>query len=753
MSLSSERREIHSGSTPIIIETGHIARQASGAVMIRQGDTVVLVASAATGKARADRDFFPLTVDYRERTYAAGRIPGGFFKREGKARDREILISRLIDRSIRPLFAEHLRFEVQINAIPVSADEQNDPDIIAMIGASVALAVSDIPWNGPIGAVKIGEVEGQLIVNPSLEQQEQSTLELVVAGKKGAIMMVESGANELTEERLLEALTLAQNEINKQCDVIAELAAKVGKKKMDVPAPVADPAMVQAVNEAVREGLKKVVRTAEKVAREDLADEVKGGALEKLAEKFPDQEGAIKGLIDLAEYEEMRKLILDESKRTDGRGLEDVRPISISMSPLPRAHGSVIFTRGQTQTLATATLGSPADQQIMDELSGEYKERFMLHYNFPGFSTGEPKPERGPGRREIGHGALARRALVPMLPSLEEFPYTLRVVSDILESNGSSSMASVCGGSLALFDAGVPMKKPVAGIAMGLIKEGDKWAVLTDILGMEDHLGDMDFKVTGTKDGVTALQMDIKIEGVSIEIMTKALQQAKRARLFILDKMNAVLPSPKPDLSPFAPRMVVVQIPVDKIGALIGPGGKNIRRIIEESGAHVDVEDDGKVYITSADATSMQAAKGMVEALTVEIEVGKIYKGTVVRIMPKLGAFVEVLPGKDGLVHISQLDVERVERVEDAVKVGDEIEVKCIEIDNQGRVNLSRKAVLKPGSELEGRGDRGGDRDRGPRGGGFGGGRGGDRGGFRGGDRDRRPSGGGGNGPRSRGYA
>jgi polyribonucleotide nucleotidyltransferase len=751
MSSNVERREIQSGNAKIEIETGKVARQAAGAVTVRVGDTVVLVASAFGTKPREGTDFFPLTVDYRERTYAAGRIPGGFFKREGKARDREVLTSRLIDRTIRPLFPEHIRLDVQITALVVSADEQNSPDIPAMIGASAALALSHIPWNGPVGAVRIGEVEGKLVVNPTLEDQEKSTLDLIVAGKKGAIMMVESGANELSEDRLLEALGLGQMEIDRQCDLISELAGKKAPAKADLPAPAVDAELVKQVDGLARAGYKDAVKIAEKTAREKVIRELKEKVQTTLAEKYPEGKGVIAGQLDQIEYEEMRALILNENRRTDGRGLEDIRPISVETTVLPRAHGSALFTRGQTQALATATLGSPADMQIMDELAGEYKERFLMHYNFPSFCTGETKPERGPGRREIGHGMLSRRALTPLLPTPEEFPYTIRVVSDILESNGSSSMASVCGGSLALFDAGVPLKKAVAGIAMGLIKEGEKWAVLTDIMGMEDHLGDMDFKVAGTVDGVTALQMDIKIEGVSIEVMKKALEQAKRARLKILEIMTQALGSPRPDLSPYAPRMVVVKIPVDKIGALIGPGGKNIRRIIEESGAQVDVEDDGKVYITSADQGSMQAAKSMVESLTVEIEVGKIYKGTVVRIMPKLGAFVEVLPGKDGLVHISQLAVERVERVEDAVKVGDEIEVKCIEVDSMGRVNLSRKAVIKPGSELEGGrpggdrgGDRGGFRDRG-------------RGGDRGGSRDRGgPHGGSGGGPhgggRPRGY-
>jgi polyribonucleotide nucleotidyltransferase len=698
---NAEKLEIQIGDKKISIEVGEVARQAAGSAFVQMGESVVLVAAAHGTKPREDRDFFPLTVDYRERTYSAGRIPGGFFKREGKARDNEVLTSRIIDRSVRPLFPENLRLEVQVSAIAMSHDGLHDLDIISVLGASVSLGLSALPWNGPIGAIRIGRVDERFILNPNLDEQERSTLDLVVAGKKGSILMVESGAYELSEEMLVEALTIAQTEIDRLCDLQIELIKRVGKPKMEAPVS-AIPADVSAkVNELARGRFKDAVRTAEKGARETLVAAIHKDVKEKASAEFPDNDACVGGLLDTIEYEEARRLILDESRRTDGRGFEDVRPITIRTGVLPRTHGSALFTRGQTQSLAVATLGSPADQQVMDVLEGEYKERFMLHYNFPGFSTGEPKPERGPGRREVGHGALARRALLPLLPDPEVFPYTIRVVSDILESNGSSSMASICGGSLSLFDAGVPMKKPCAGMAMGLVKEGDRWVVLTDIMGMEDHLGDMDFKVAGTTEGVTALQMDIKIEGISIEIMKRALEQAKRARLFVLGKMAESLAAPRPDLSPRAPRMEVVQIPVAKIGALIGPGGKNIRRIIEESGAQVDVEDDGKVYITASDLSSLETAKHQVESYSAEVEVGKIYKGTVVRIMPKLGAFVEVMPGKDGLVHISQLDVNRVERVEDAVKVGDEIDVKVIEVDSQGRVNLSRKAVLKPGSELE----------------------------------------------------
>ncbi|HMU74973.1 MAG TPA: polyribonucleotide nucleotidyltransferase, partial [Elusimicrobiota bacterium] len=543
-----ERPEIQVGDKKISFEVGGVARQAAGAALVRMGDTVVIVAAANGTKPREDRDFFPLTVDYRERTYAAGRIPGGFFKREGKARDNEILTSRLIDRSIRPLFPEYLRLEVQITALALSHDGLHDTDILTILGASVALGMSSLPWNGPIGAVRIARIDERFVFNPTLDEQDRSVLDLVVAGKKGSILMVESGSYELSEELLLEALALAQQEIDKICDMQTELFRKIGKPKMVVAAPAIDAGLTAKVNELARAKFAEAMRIAEKTARETFIDGLVKQVKDALAADYPEQGGDISALLATIEYEEARRLILDEKRRTDGRGFEDVRPISIQSGVLPRVHGSALFTRGQTQALATATLGSPADQQIMDELEGEYKERFMLHYNFPGFSTGEPKAERGPGRREVGHGALAKRALAPLLPDAEQFPYTLRVVSDILESNGSSSMATVCGGSLALFDAGVPMKRAVAGIAMGLVKEGERTAVLTDIMGMEDHLGDMDFKVAGTTEGVTALQMDIKIEGISVAIMKQALEQAKRARLFVLGKMSQALAEPRPDL-------------------------------------------------------------------------------------------------------------------------------------------------------------------------------------------------------------
>ncbi|HOW28035.1 MAG TPA: polyribonucleotide nucleotidyltransferase [Elusimicrobiota bacterium] len=733
MTTSVERMEVSIGDKKISWEAGRVAKQANGAALVRMGDTMVLVAVACGKTPKEGADFIPLTVDYRERTYAAGRIPGGFFKREGRARPKEILTSRLIDRGIRPLFPETIRQEIHVAPIVLCTDQSHDTDIPAILGASVALGMSDIPWNGPLAAVRIGRVRDEagaekFVVNPTLQEQAESLLDLVVAGKKDALMMVESGSHELSEETLIEALQLAQAEINKLCDAQEEFFKKCRKPKFTIATPAVDAELAKKIDALAREQIRAAVRNPEKSARENAIDEIKKDIKAKVIETCPEGEALVGSIVENVLYEEARKLILDEKRRTDGRAYNEIRPISIELGVLPRTHGSALFTRGQTQALATVTLGSPSDKQIMDELEGEYKERFLMHYNFPGFSTGEPKGDRGPGRREIGHGALARRALLPLIPTEDSFPYTIRIVSDILESNGSSSMASVCGGSLALFDAGVPSKSACAGVAMGLIKEGDRIAILTDIMGMEDHLGDMDFKVAGTRGGINALQMDIKIEGVTVEIMKQALQQAKEARLFILDKMEAAIQAPRTDLSQYAPRISILSIPVDKIGALIGPGGKNIRKIIEETGANVDVEDDGKVFVTSDNPEAMEAARWMVESCTAEIEVGKIYKGRVTRIMPRLGAFVEVLPGKEGLVHVSQLDVQHVERVEDVVKEGDTIEVKCIEIDNQGRVNLSRRAVIKPGSELEVKRPerREFDRDRGR-----------DRGGFRR-DRDHR---------------
>ena len=712
MADSAKKVELELGKVNVTLETGALAKQANGAVLVTAGETVVLVTAVAAGSPKAGADFLPLTVDYRERTYAAGRIPGGFFKREGKARDNEILTSRLIDRSIRPLFPEGFTHDVQISAMVLSSDGINNPDILCMIGASAALTVSNIPFQGPIGAVRIGRLNGELIVNPSIPDEEESDLDLVVAASKDALLMVEGGANELPESTMLEALSLAQREIRRICEAEEQLAQGFAKPKMAWTGPSISDDLKKDVDALARPGLREAVRIADKATRDAKVSDTNKSVQTQLAEKYPESEAVIATVLENVIYEEARRLILDDRRRTDGRTFQDIRPLSSRTGVLPRTHGSALFTRGQTQALVTVTLGTPSDMQIMDELEGEYKERFLFHYNFPGFSTGEPKMDRGPGRREIGHGALAKRSLRAMLPDEEEFPYTIRVVSDILESNGSSSMASVCGGLLALYDAGVPMRKPVAGIAMGLVKEGDKYAILTDIMGMEDHLGDMDFKVSGTPDGVTGIQMDIKIAGISVELLREALDQAKAARLKLLEHMSGTLSAPRTEMSPYAPRMVTVQIPVDKIGALIGPGGKNIRRIIEETGAEVEVEDDGRVFISSTDAVAVERAKDQVTGLTAEAEVGKIYKGRVTRIMG-IGVFVEIMPGKEGLIRMNQLAPTFVEKAEDVVKEGEEIEVKVLEVDAQGRINLSRKAVTHPGSENEPRREGAG----GPRGG------------------------------------
>jgi len=719
--------EIESGKQKITIETGALAKQANGAVLVTSGETVVLVTAVASAKPKEGADFLPLTVDYRERTYAAGRIPGGFFKREGKARDKEILTSRLIDRSIRPLFPEGFTHDVQVSALVLSSDGVTNPDILCMIGTSAALVVSDIPFHGPLGAVRIGQINGELVVNPTLPEEEESKLDLIAAGTKEALSMVEGGAEELPEPIILDALSQAQKEVRRICEAQEQLAKDL-KPKMSWSGLAVSDELKQAIDKLARSGLHEAAEIQEKTARDEKVAAVKDLVKAQLAEKFPDSEAAISLTLENILYEEVRRLILQEKRRTDGRTFTQLRPLSSRTGVLPRTHGSAIFTRGQTQALVTVTLGTPSDMQIMDELQGEYKERFLFHYNFPGFSTGEPKMDRGPGRREIGHGALAKRSLYPVLPNDEEFPYTLRIVSDILESNGSSSMASVCGGLLALYDAGVPVRKPVAGIAMGLVKEGNNYAILTDIQGLEDHLGDMDFKVAGTPDGVTGIQMDIKISGISVEILREALEQARQARLQILDHMLKTLAAPRTEMSVYAPRMVTVQIPVDKIGALIGPGGKNIRRIIEVTGAEVEVEDDGKVYISSTDSVAVERAKEEVVGLTVEAEVGKIYKGKVTRIMG-IGAFVEILPGKEGLIRMNQLSDHFVEKAEDVVKEGEEIEVKVLDVDQQGRINLSRKAVTHPGSENEPRREGAG-------------------GGFRGGPREFRGGGGGGGGRR-----
>ncbi|MBO7611496.1 MAG: polyribonucleotide nucleotidyltransferase [Elusimicrobia bacterium] len=670
----------------ISIESGKLAKQANGACVVRVGDTMVLVTAVASSTPKEGTDFMPLTVDYKERAYSTGRFPGGFFKREAKPKESEILVSRLIDRSIRPLFSEFWRNDTQIVAMVISHDGENPSDIISIIGASVALHLSNIPFEKDIASVRIGRINGEFVVNPTLQEREQSDLDLVVSGTEEALTMVEAGASELSEQEMLDALNLAKEEISKICKFIKALPTK---EKLPITEPVIDEALKTEVEAATLPKAQECVTIKEKTQREVTWATFKKEMQDKLAEKYPEQSALIDFVMEDIFYKEARKLVLTKNVRTDGRALTEIRPITCEVGYLPRAHGSAIFTRGQTQSLATVTLGSPEDKQVMDELTGEYKERFLLHYNFPGYATGEPKPERSPGRREIGHGNLARRGLKPVLPEEKDFPYAIRIVSDITESNGSSSMASVCGGCLALLDAGVPIKATCAGIAMGLMKEGDNYVILTDIMGMEDHLGDMDFKVVGTRKGITALQMDIKIDGLTTEIMAKALEQARVGRMEIIGKIEATLPQPRPELSKYAPRMVSFVIPQSKIGTVIGPGGKTIKGIQESTGVEISIEEDGTVFISSPNALAVETAKSMVEGLTAEVEVGKEYKGKVTRIM-NFGAFVEILPGKEGLVHISKLSKKHVKKVEDVVSIGEEIVVKVDEIDKQGRINLSK---------------------------------------------------------------
>ena len=668
----------------ISIEAGKLAKQANGACVVRVGDTMVLVTAVASSTPKEGTDFMPLTVDYKERSYSTGKFPGGFFKREAKPKESEILVSRLIDRSIRPLFSEFWRNDTQIVAMVISHDGENPSDIISIIGASVALHLSNIPFEKDIASVRIGRVNGEFVVNPTIQEREQSDLDLVVSGTEEALTMVEAGASELSEQEMLDALNLAKEEISKICKFIKALPTK---EKLPITEPVIDEALKAEVEAETLPKAQECVTIKEKTQREVTWATFKKEMQEKLAEKYPEQSALIDFVMEDIFYKEARKLVLTKNVRTDGRALTEIRPITCEVGYLPRAHGSAIFTRGQTQSLATVTLGNPDDKQVMDELTGEYKERFLLHYNFPGYATGEPKPERSPGRREIGHGNLARRGLKPVLPDEKDFPYAIRIVSDITESNGSSSMASVCGGCLALLDAGVPIKAPCAGIAMGLMKEGDNYVILTDIMGMEDHLGDMDFKVVGTRKGITALQMDIKIDGLTTEIMAKALEQARVGRMEIIGKIEATLPEPRPELSKYAPRMVSFAIPQSKIGTVIGPGGKTIKGIQETTGVEISIEEDGTVFISSPNALAVETAKSMVEGLTAEVEVGKEYKGKVTRIM-NFGAFVEILPGKEGLVHISKLSKKHVKKVEDVVSIGEEIVVKVEEIDKQGRINL-----------------------------------------------------------------
>jgi polyribonucleotide nucleotidyltransferase len=681
------------GGYPISIETGKLAGQAGGAVTLRCGDTLLLATATMSEEPREGADFFPLTVDYEERLYAAGRIPGSFFRREGRPHEAAILICRLADRPIRPLFPKDLRNEVQVIITALSHDQEHQIDILAVIGASAALTISNIPFMGPVGAVRVGYIDGQLVFNPLISQMERSSLDLRLAGTADAVVMVEAGANEAPEELILEAIKAGHEVMQPIIALQEEMRRQVGKPKAVYPPFTVSEELHQIVVERLDGPIKEVLdKTSGKEERNKALDALKEQLLAELGDKH--QERDIEEVFNDLLRAGVRRRILYEGVRPDGRSPEEIRPISCEVGISPRAHGSGLFNRGETQVLTIATLGTPREEQPLDGLYPEESKRFMHHYNFPPYSTGETHFLRGPGRREIGHGALAERALLPMIPPEGEFPYTIRLVSEVLSSNGSTSMASVCGSTLALMDTGVPIKAPVAGIAMGLVKDGDRHSILTDILGLEDHLGDMDFKAAGTRKGITALQMDIKVKGLSYEIMAEALARAKEARCFVLDKMLEVLPEARPELSPYAPRITILKVDPEVIGTIIGPGGKTIRRIQEQTGVKIDIEDDGSVYIASTDGPSAQRAKEMVRVLVEKPEIGKIYTGRVVRI-EDYGAFVEILPGQDGMVHISQLADYRVPSVKDVVRVGDEIMVMVIDIDREGKIKLSRQAVLE----------------------------------------------------------
>jgi polyribonucleotide nucleotidyltransferase len=685
--------ELEFSGRKLTIETGKMAKQANGSVVVRSGDTMVLVTAVASKSAKEGQDFFPLTVNYQEKAYAGGKIPGGFFKREARPSDNETLTCRLIDRPIRPLFPETFLNDTQIMATVISADKDNDPGILSMIGASAALEVSDIPFAGPIAGVKIGRVNGEFVANPTAEQLEQSDMEIIVAASRDAICMVEGGANELPEDVMLDAIFFGHKVIQPILDAQEKLKALAAVAKREVLSPVVDTELKKKAADLAYGKIKDAVKIKSKQERHLVIDAVTAGTVEALSADYEGRGKEIKGFIGDFEYELVREHILKDGERIDGRDMKTVRPITSEVGLLPRTHGSALFTRGETQALVVATLGTSIDQQRIDSLYGESKKKFILHYNFPPYSVGETSFRLGPGRREIGHGALAERAVSAVLPAHDDFPYTIRIVSETLESNGSSSMAAVCGSSLSMMDAGIPLKAPVAGIAMGLIKEGDDVAILSDILGDEDHLGDMDFKVAGTAAGVTALQMDIKITGVSREIMKKALEQAREGRLHILGKMAETIAASRIDMSAYAPRITTIFVKTDKIRDVIGTGGKNIRNITETTGVVVDIDDTGRINIASTDKAACDLAIKMIRDLTAEAEEGKLYMGTVRKIMD-FGAFVEIFPGTDGLVHISELDTERVKNVSDVLKEGDKVLVKCIGIDKQGKIKLSRKEAL-----------------------------------------------------------
>jgi len=688
--------EINVGDKNYIIETGKLAKQADGAVTVRVGGTVVLVTACCSRTALEGKDFFPLTVEYQERTYAAGKIPGGFFKREGKPSEKEILTARLIDRPIRPIFPEGMLNEVQVMAVVLSSDGQNDADIPALYGASAALSISNIPFDGPIGAVRVGRINNKFVANPTFDELDASDMDMVVVGKDDKILMIESGLKEVEESAVIEAINFAKDHFKAITDAQKQLADMVGNKKRDDIAYLNIPEeLVNQLRSETAAKIKEIMLLGRKDQREDTFDHLSKDMIAKYAESEDSKytEANVKNALSVIEQDLVRDYTF-AGKRVDNRSYTDIRPIECHIGVLPRTHGSGLFTRGQTQSLSVTTLGTSADEQMIDALEGETQKAFMLHYNFPPFSVGEIKPVRGPGRREIGHGALAERALEAVMPSKEEFPYTIRVVSDILESNGSSSMATVCAGSLSMMDAGVPIKSPVAGIAMGLVSEGKKHIILTDIAGVEDHYGEMDFKVAGTRKGVTAVQLDMKVAGLTMDIVEKTLAQARQARMTVLDIMEKVISRPKDSISNFAPKIVTFKISTEKIKDVIGPGGKVIKKIIADTGVTIDINDDGTVQIATTDDEMMKKAVDIVKGITAEAEVGKIYKGTITRIM-NFGAFCEILPGKEGLIHISELSDKFVKNVTSEVNIGDEVTVKVIEIDEQGRINLSRKQAIE----------------------------------------------------------
>ena len=688
-----QKFEMQLGGKNLEVEIGKVAELANGACLLRCGDTMVLVAATSSKNPREGIDFFPLSVDFEEKLYSVGKIPGGFIKREGRPSEKAVLTSRLIDRPIRPLFPKGFRNDVQVVATVLSIDPDVNPDTIAMIGSSIALSISSIPFNGPTGSVAVGLIDGEMIINPDLAQRAISEMYLVVSGTKDAIMMVEADANEISEEVMLKAILFAHEQIKKIVEFVESIVKSVGKEKDEYAVFKAPEEIEAEVTAYAKDKMKAAILTKDKLERMENMDKVKMETMEHFAQVYPDNMKHVDEVIYKITRQGVRELILVDRIRPDNRRMDEIRPIWCEVGTLPRTHGSGLFTRGQTQVLSITTLGSLRDAQTIDGLGEEDEKRYMHHYNFPAYSVGEARPSRGPGRREIGHGALAERALEPMIPSKEEFPYAIRVVSEVLSSNGSTSQGSVCGSTLSLLDAGVPLKDMVAGIAMGLIKEEDKLAILSDIQGMEDFLGDMDFKVAGTKNGITAIQMDIKISGIDEEVLTKALAQAKTGRLHILGEMQKVITEPRPEVSKYAPMVINMQINPDKIRDVIGSGGKVINKIIEETGVKIDIEDDGKIFILAVERDMGKKAKAIIEGIVADPIPGTVYKGKVTRLM-QFGAFVEILPGKEGLLHVSQIDVKRVDKVEDVLKPGDEIEVLLQEIDSQGRLNLSRKALL-----------------------------------------------------------